>query len=131
MATTQSTNSQKQQIFQSATVDVAQIRAAQIRLIVGHLMEQTATIGWSELAGPHRGSAKAKRARRIAMYLAHVGGGLTLTATGALFERDRRTVAHAAAAVEDDREIDRRLDRILEVMERAVRLSLARARYDA
>lgn len=107
------------------------IKSAQVRLIIGHLMEQAQRVNWTELAGPRRGSPRAQRARQIAMYLAHVGGGLTLTATGELFDRDRRTVAHAAATIEDDREFDARLDHALDVMERAVRLAICRIELDA
>lgn len=111
--------------------DPRRIRAAQVRLIVGHLIEQSERVTWAELTGPRRGSEPAKRARRLAMYLAHVGGGLTLTATAELFERDRRTVSQAAAAIEDARDLDVRLDRTLDTMERAVRLSVSRSDFDA
>lgn len=131
MATTRLSKSKKQLNLQAPELDLDLIRSAQIRLIVGHLIEQSSNVHWTELSGPRRGSPHAKRARKIAMYLVHVGGGLTLTATGDLFERDRRTVAHAAAAVEDDREADQVLDRALDNMERAVRLTLARVQIDA
>jgi hypothetical protein len=39
-------------------------------------------------------------ARQVAMYLAHVSFGLTLTQTGALFARDRTTVAYGCGVVE-------------------------------
>ena len=58
-------------------------------------------------------------ARQVAMYLAHVVCGLSLTEVGALFARDRTTVAHAWGVVEgkrDDPELDGRLDHL----ERAV-----------
>lgn len=53
------------------------------------------------------------------MYLAHVACALTLTEVGALFERDRTTVAHACSLIEDRRD-DPDLDRKLEHLERAV-----------
>src|SRR5262245_46093124 len=43
-------------------------------------------------------------ARQVGMYLAHVAGGLSMTETGRLFSRDRSTVAHACACVEDRRD---------------------------
>lgn len=51
-----------------------------------------------------RGSRKVAFARQLAMYLTHVGFGLNLTEVGACFERDRTTVRHACALVEDRRD---------------------------
>lgn len=51
-----------------------------------------------------RGPRRIAFARQLAMYLTHVGFGLTLTEVGACFERDRTTVRHACALVEDRRE---------------------------
>lgn len=58
-------------------------------------------------------------ARQVAMYLAHVVCGLSLTEVGALFARDRTTVAHACGVVEDRRD-DPELDGSLEHLENAV-----------
>ena len=58
-------------------------------------------------------------ARQVAMYLAHVGCGLSLTETGRLFERDRTTVAHACGVIEDRRD-DPIFDRALDLLEWAV-----------
>ena len=47
------------------------------------------------------------------MYLAHVSCGMTLTDVGAMFGRDRTTVAHGCLKVEyrrDDPSFDRALD---------------------
>jgi chromosomal replication initiation ATPase DnaA len=44
------------------------------------------------------------RARQLAMYLAHVIYGETLTAIGLAFHRDRTTVSHACALIEDLRD---------------------------
>jgi Bacterial dnaA protein helix-turn-helix len=51
-----------------------------------------------------RGPAGVARARQRAMYLAHVSGGLSLTAVGLAFGRDRTTVRHACALWEDARD---------------------------
>lgn len=51
-----------------------------------------------------RGPQRIAFARQLAMYLTHVGFGLTLTEVGACFERDRTTVRHACALVEDRRD---------------------------
>ncbi len=58
-------------------------------------------------------------ARQMAMYLAHVGCGVSLTEVGHLFERDRTTVAHACGLVEDRRD-DPDFDHRLNHLERAV-----------
>lgn len=67
------------------------------------------------LQSPSRGSARAAFARQVAMYLAHVGLGMNMTDIGIGFDRDRTTVTHACAIVEDSREdavFDRRLERV-------------------
>ena len=70
---------------------------------------------------PTRGSVAIARARQVAMYLAHVTCGLSLTQVGVLFERDRTTVAYACNVTEDRRE-DEDFDRAIELLEQSVRL---------
>jgi chromosomal replication initiation ATPase DnaA len=48
--------------------------------------------------------AKAARARQLAMYLSHVGLGLSLTEVGLAFHRDRTTVSYACGLIEDLRD---------------------------
>jgi chromosomal replication initiation ATPase DnaA len=72
-----------------------------------------------DLQSETRGSPRAAFARQVAMYLAHVVCGLSLTEVGMLFARDRTTVAHACSVVEDRRD-DPELDGRLEHLERAV-----------
>jgi len=72
--------------------------------------------------GRHRACADA---RQVAMYLAHVSFGLTLTEVGALFGRDRTTVAHGCARVEDRRE-HRAFDLALDVADHALRRAFRR-----
>jgi chromosomal replication initiation ATPase DnaA len=72
-----------------------------------------------DLRAATRRSPRAAFARQVAMYLAHVVCGLSLTEVGTLFARDRTTVAHACGVVEDRRD-DRELDRRLDHLERAV-----------
>jgi chromosomal replication initiation ATPase DnaA len=57
----------------------------------------------ADLRAPTRAWPQAAFARQVAMYLAHVVCGLSLTAVGTLFQRDRTTVAHACGVVEDRR----------------------------
>jgi chromosomal replication initiation ATPase DnaA len=72
-----------------------------------------------------RGSPAAAFARQVAMYLAHVGLGLSFSEVGRLFARDRRTVAHACALVEDRRDTAP-FDRALDLLEGALHLLLQR-----
>jgi hypothetical protein len=71
-----------------------------------------------------RGSTAEVFARQVAIYLAHVGCGLTYTQAARLYGRDRSTAAHACKVVEDRRD-DPRVDRILELLEGCARMGLA------
>ncbi len=88
----------------------------------------------SKLLSPTRGRKNIARARQIAMYLAHTAGGLSLSGVGRLFGRDRTTVAHACALVEDARD-EAVFDRTLQSLESAIgcQMELFRsfARYQA
>jgi hypothetical protein len=57
-------------------------------------------------------------ARQIAMYLAHVGFGLSMAEVGRAFGRDRTTVVHACHLIEDRRD-DVRFDQMLDHLEQA------------
>jgi chromosomal replication initiation ATPase DnaA len=70
---------------------------------------------------PTRGRARVALARQVAMYLAHVGCGLSLTEVGAMFERDRTTVAHACRVVERRRD-DPNFDDAIDLLESIVRI---------
>jgi chromosomal replication initiation ATPase DnaA len=70
----------------------------------------------AELDAATRRSPRAAFARQVAMYLTHVVCGLGMTEVGALFSRDRTTVAHACEVVEDrrdDPELDSRVERLV------------------
>lgn len=75
-----------------------------------------------------RGPAAVALSRQVAIYLAHTRFGLSFSAAGAMFDRDRTTAAHACKTVEDCRD-DPRFDAALDCLERAVDLwpQLARA----
>jgi hypothetical protein len=94
-----------------------------------HLLEQTVTPAFAVssimLWGGTRGPPEAALARQAAMYLAHIGCGLTFTEIGRLFQRDRTTVAHACGRIEDRRE-SVPFDRALELLEGVVRLLASR-----
>lgn len=64
--------------------------------------------------------AEVSMARQIAMYLMHVELGRKYAEVGRMFGRDRTTVSHACASVEDLRE-DARFDAEVEAMEAAIR----------
>lgn len=73
-----------------------------------------------ELRASTRRRAAVAFARQVAMYLAHVACGYSLTEVGKLFERDRTTAAHACRKIEDCRD-DPDLDFSLDCLESAVR----------
>lgn len=63
--------------------------------------------------------ADAARARQLAMYLAHVVQGISLTAIGEAFGRDRTTVSYACGLIEDLRD-DPQFDAALDELEVAL-----------
>lgn len=88
------------------------------------MIEQTVArafdIAARELRAPTRRKAPVALARQVAMYLAHVAYGITLTEVGSLFGRDRTTAAHACRLVEDKRD-DPAFDVSLDCLEAALR----------
>ncbi len=62
------------------------------------------TVPLPALCKAGRDDPKAVSARQSAMYLAHVAFGLSYSAIGRSFGRDRTTAAHACRAVEERRE---------------------------
>jgi chromosomal replication initiation ATPase DnaA len=74
----------------------------------------------SALNGRTRGCAQVALARQVAMYLARVSLGLTLSQAAGLFGRDRTTAAHACRVIEDRRD-DSRFDAMLAAIEEALR----------
>ena len=70
-----------------------------------------------------RSRQAAARARQLAMYLAHVVLGRTLTEIGIAFGRDRTTVSHACALIEDLRD-DPRFDAEVVDFERQLEATL-------
>jgi chromosomal replication initiation ATPase DnaA len=74
----------------------------------------------ADLLGPQRGSASVAFARQVAMYLTHVGFGLSLQRVGIAFARDRSTIAYACHAIEDRRD-DAAFDDLLDQLEAAIR----------
>ena len=93
-----------------------------VSLVHGFISQVIASIyeiDVAHLLAPTRGNATIALARQVAMYLAHVGCGLTLTEVGRQFGRDRTTVAHACEVVEERRE-DELFDQMIELLEQSI-----------
>jgi chromosomal replication initiation ATPase DnaA len=73
----------------------------------------------ADLRSRSRGPAATAFARQTAMYLPHVVLGAKLAEVGRHFGRDRTTVAHACARVEDRRD-DEAMERVVSCLEAAV-----------
>lgn len=89
---------------------------ARLRRIIAEAVGDIFGVPQADLSKPSRGKARVALARQAAMYVAHVACGLSLTQVGQIFGRDRTTVAHACAVIEDRRD-DPIFDRTLELME--------------
>lgn len=76
-----------------------------------------------EITSRSRRRAPAAFARQAAIYLPHVGLGLSYTEAGRIFRRDRTTAAHACRIVEERRD-DACLDACLDYLEAALRSRL-------
>jgi len=90
--------------------------AARLRHLIEQAIGDVFGVKRADLSKPSRGKASVALARQAAMYIAHVSCGLSLTDVGHIFARDRTTVAHACAVIEDRRD-DPVFDRALELME--------------
>lgn len=90
-----------------------------VHAVIEDTVAQVFGVTQADLCIKSRGKAHIALARQVAMYLAHVICGLTLTEVGVLFGRDRTTVAHACAVVEDRRD-DPIFDRALDLLEWAL-----------
>ncbi len=95
-------------------------RNIRLRAVIEDIVGSVFGVDATALRQPTRGRANAALARQVAMYVAHTAYGLTLTEVGDSFERDRTTVAHACAIVEQRRE-DTCFDAALVLIENIVR----------
>lgn len=89
------------------------------RGVIEATVAQVFGVDGSDLRRSTRGRANVARARQVAMYLAHVACGMSLTEVGRTFARDRTTVSHACGVIEDGRD-DPTFDRVLELLEQVV-----------
>ncbi len=78
-------------------------------------------IAVSAVRQANRGRAEIALARHTAMYLAHTSLGLSLSSVGRQFGRDRTTVAHAIARIEDRRD-EPAFDRLIDWLAAALEL---------
>lgn len=88
-------------------------RHRQARLALDLAISSVFNVQSGALWAGSRGVRDIAFARQVAMYLAHVSCGMTLTDVGAMFGRDRTTVSHGCLKVEfrrDDPLFDRTLD---------------------
>jgi chromosomal replication initiation ATPase DnaA len=92
-----------------------------MRPILEQAISKVFMVAGTDLWSGTRGRPRVAFARQVAMYLAHVGFGLTLTEVGQIFDRDRTTVAHACTIVEDPSD-DPSFDWSLELLEGVLRL---------
>lgn len=96
------------------------------RKVIEFAVTRVFDVEQAQLAAFSRGVARAAHARQVAMYLAHVACRMSLTDVGRMFGRDRTTVAHACAVIEDERD-DPVFDRALDLLEWAVPIMASRA----
>ena len=97
--------------------DLAASRCRCVEAVVA----QSFNLTRADLRATSRGEAPVAFARQVAMYVAHVWLGLSLSEVGRRFDRDRTTVAHACRVVEDRRD-DPRVDRVVAAIESAADL---------
>lgn len=111
----------------AAQETAAQLSERQLQMRLAIELAVTRVFGVETDAMSHlsRGAARVALARQVAMYLAHVGCGLTMRAAGELFGRDRTTVAHACLTIENRRD-DPMFDRALDLLEWAVPVMVLR-----
>ena len=88
----------RSRIFQATADTVSACR--DIESLVGSAF----AVPRDDLRGASRGSPQTAFARQVAMYIAHVELGLSLSMVGCQFGRDRTTVSHACGRVEDRRD---------------------------
>ncbi len=110
----------------AASIAFEHDRASSERITIDAAVAQVFGLTAPQISCATRGRANAALARQVAMYVTHVSCGMNLTDVGILFSRDRTTVSHACAVIEDRRD-DPVFDRVLELLEWIVPELLARA----
>ena len=100
--------------------DAAKLESVALSRLIIQAVASAFGISERELRASTRRCAAVAFARQVAMYLAHVACGYSLTEVGILFQRDRTTAAYACRKIEDCRD-DPNLDFCLDCLESAVR----------
>lgn len=95
------------------------LRAAADARLTEAAVVAAAKVPLRALRDVRRGCGPVASARQTAMYLAHVVFGVSLTRVGICFGRDRTTVRHACALIEDRRD-DHRVECGLNALEAAL-----------
>lgn len=88
---------------------------SEARRAIERMVTDVFGVDHAALSRKSRGAKRVASARQVAMYVAHVNCGLSLTDVGRLFGRDRTTVAHACISVEIRRD-DATYDRVLDLL---------------
>lgn len=83
----------------------AAVPGAETCLVVARLAAEATDIPLSRVLHARRLDRRCASARALAMYLAHVGLGLSMTRVASGFGRHRSTVAHACRRIEERREV--------------------------
>lgn len=101
------------------------LKSFALRQFVEHMIGRVFFVTQCELQRGSRGRAEAAFARQVAMYLSHVTFGLSMHDVGLMFERDRTTVAHACAVIEDRRD-EAEFDLTMDLLASALQLAIAK-----
>jgi len=107
----------------SARRDVRQIKELECHaqvVVAQEIVARAFRISIVEIRAPTRRQAPVALARQIAMYLMHVVFGMSLSAVGRHFGRDRTTASHACRQIEDRRD-EPDFDVLVDRLEFAVR----------
>ena len=104
-----------QTALQGRPVTLAEHRASAIGRVIA-LVSRHESVSIPAVLGSSRGLRPIARARQLAMYLAHVMLGESLTFVGRAFGRDRTTVSYACALIENLRD-DPRFDAEVSALE--------------
>lgn len=91
----------------------------EIERVISIIVEHTKVKRTSLLFMENRGPERISTARQLLMYLLHTRIGLTITEVGLVLQRDRTTVRHACALIEDARD-GAEFDGILWRLEQAI-----------
>lgn len=89
------------------------------RSVIEDVVCSTLAVTCADLHARTRKGAPIAFARQVAMYLAHVGCGMSLKESAAMFNRERTTAAHACCIIEDRRD-DPAFDGFMDQLEGAV-----------